>query len=413
MIIIIGLYYLLIFMNFLYFFNKERITPVSIFIVSQGMFFTGLIKYLDFNSKEDIRIAWIYLVAIICFGLGAFFATHVHPVRRSRVEFIEGFFTNNQKIIIRGLILISIALFLFFCYKTRFSTIKIMISNIMGGRLDITDSRLASYSVPGTAVIYAFRVTILPALAVTIAKCKNYPKRLKIVLCVFMVVFTLITGQRGGFVYVMLMWLLSFVIPLFYRNSDALTRKAKKYVVLILFLMFGTFFFLSTINGRVSGSLIGEVIQRFFDDNQGTAYYSFHYIFNEGTCWGRNYYEEIVNLLVSGDKYLPISKVIFNIMYGSTRGTAPPCLWGSVFYNFSWFGIVLFGFAYGAFAQYIGYRLYCRQIDEIRGVIYSYMFIDMGMLVAGGPLQLFNNGFVPLVILAYILHIDRRALRLY
>ena len=413
MLIIIGLYYLIILVFFLYFFNKERITPVSIFIVSQGMFFSGLIKYLDFNSNDDIRIALIYLIAIICFVIGALFATHIYPVRRRKVEFIEGTFTKNQSLIIKLLIFISILLFVFFCYKTNFSTIKIMFGNILGQGLNITETRLASYSVPGTPVIYTFRIAILPTIVVAITKCKNYSKKSKIALCIFMIAFSLITGQRGGFVFVMFMWILSFLLPLFYRNSNTLSRKTKKNVVLILMLLFGFFFFLSTINGRVSGSLFGEVIQRFFDDNQGTAYYSFHYIFNEGTCWGRNYYEEIVNLLVPGDLYLPFSKIIFSIMYGSTRGTAPPCLWGSVFYNFSWIGILLFGFIYGVFAQYIGYRLYHRKINEMRGVIYSYMFIDVGMLVAGGPLQLFNNGFVSLVILSYILHVDRRALRLY
>lgn len=410
MIITISLFYMIVLGYFVYFFYKERITPVTIFIISQCLFFSGLIKYLDFESEYDIKIALIYLVANAFFGMGAWLGRGIHPVRRRSVIFSKNNLTVYQKRIFSLLVLISLFWFAFFCYKTNFSTLNIIFENIVHSRgVDITNTRLASYSVPGTAFIYLFRITILPTIVVIILKSKGYSIPWKMLLCLFMVLFTLITGQRGGFVYVMLMWLLSYMIPLFYQNNKKLTKEAKKKAMLILGTLICVFFFLSTINGRVSGSLFGAVFQRFFDDNQITAYYAFHYIFDTGTCWGRNYYEEFVNLLVPGDKYLPLSKVVAGIMYGTTsRGTTPPCIWGSIFYNFSWFGIMMGAFLFGMLAQYIGYRLYSREVTPARCVVYSYMFIDLGMLVAGSPFHLFNNGFVPMLALAYILHIDRQ-----
>lgn len=408
MITILSLYYLIITVLFVFFYYNERISPVTIFIFSQAIFFAGLIKYLDYSLKEDINIALIYLFGIMFFGAGAFFGEIVHPIKKKNVVFIEEDFTARQIRIIRELILISILLFLFFCYKTNFLTLKVMFGNAFF-RLseDVTNARLASYTVPGTNVIYAFRIALLPTITVSIVKSKKYSTICKAILSAFMILFTVITGQRGGFVYVMIMWLLTYLIPLFYLKNVSLMKKNKRKIIIIMFLSISVFLFLSTVNGRVHGSLFGAISKRFLGDNQITAYYAFHYIFSKGACFGKNYLEEIENLFYPGDKYLPLSKVINEILTGNTRGTSPPCLWGSVYYNFSWLGIVIFGFLFGWFAHYIGYRLYSREINHIRLSIYSYMFVDIGMLVAGGPLQLFNNGFIPLVILSYILHSDR------
>ena len=369
--------------------------------------------YLNFENSDDMRIVIIYIVGIMFFGIGSLIGEIMHPYAplKNKITFIKKKLNKHQRLIIIFLILVSIFLFIFFCYETRLSTISLMFENLFfGSSDDITDSRLESYSVPGTAIIYAFRISLLPAITIALVN-KEYglSKTIKTILIVFMVFFTLITGQRAGFFMVMLTWLITFMIPIFIKKNGFQKKGLVKKGIIIMILFLFIFYFLSMINGRISENFFAEIIQRFFDDNQGSAYYAFQYFFKSDISWGRNYLEEIVNLVTPGDKYLPISRVIFEIMYGSTRGTAPPCLWGSLYYNFSWIGIILFGFLYGVFAQYVGYRFYSREVDGLRCAIYGYMFINLGLLVSGGPLHLFNNGFVPLVILGWLLHIDKNS----
>ena len=408
-ILTITIFYFISALCFAYFFKREKITPVTIFVISQALFFAGFIKFLNLRSQEDYKIVLIYLIGLASFCAGSLFDRLMHPTRVSSKCFVSKPISKYSLTISLAIVLASFLLFVFFCYRTRLATIRIMLDNLLGrANSDITESRLASYEVPGTAIIYAFRIALLPTITIALIRKENrIPFFAKVILTLFMVFFSLITGQRGGFVYVMLMWILSYLIPIFSKPKDSAIKKQRKNIIVIIFAMVVVFFFMSLINGRVSGSLFGELFSRFFNDNQRTAYYGFHYIFENGTCWGRNYYEEAINVIVPGDKYLPLSKIIFEIMYGSTRGTAPVCLWGSVFYNFSWIGVVIFGFIYGVLCHYIGFVFYNKQSNSLRLVIYSYMFIDLGMLMAGGPFQLFNNGFVPLLILLLVLRLGK------
>ncbi len=409
MITIYILYFFVAFVSFVYFYNKEKITPVLIFIFAQALFFYGYTKILNPSDDYDVMIATIYLVGLIFFICGSYVGTYLFPINVKKAIFTNEPIIGKQKTLLLLTIFFSVFLFLFFCYKTRFSTLSIMFNNLFSpSRYDITDARISSYSVPGTAIIYAFRISLLPVVTIAFIKKENKLSLFsKIALTVFMVFFTLITGQRAGFVYVVIMWALSYLIILISRKGRKETKIAKKHIIFIGILFVVAFFFMSVINGRVTDSLFGELVQRFLNDNQSSGYHAFHYIFEQGTCWGRNFYEEFVNLIVPGEKYRPLSSIIFSIIYVSDRGTAPPCLWGSVFYNFSWYGIIIFGFLYGLFCQYIGFRFYSKKINSLRLAIYSYMFIDLGMLLAGGPLQLFNNGFVPLAFFGMLLGIDK------
>lgn len=412
MVFLIIIYYFFAIFSLLYFFVKKKITPTSIFILAQILFFSGMIKYLNFNdNSNDLKIVLIYLFGIIFFSLGAFFGEKKFNYSLQKIKFVKIPFKRFQYRRILIIIFISFCLMMFFCYVTRLSTVKTIIGNLFFNRqIDITDSRIESYSVPGTAYIYMFRITLLPTVVIALLN-KEYglSNTKKTIFLLFMLFFSLITGQRGGFFMIMLMWIMSYIIRFYYGENSKESKIILKRIIFISFFFIIVFFFMSTINGRVTNSVFAELIQRFFEDNQQTAYVSFQYIFDNGISWGKNWYEELVNIIVPGDKFTPLSKIIFNVMYGSTRGTAPPCLWGSVFYNFSWIGIIVFGFLYGILCQYISYKFFGKEINGLRCIIYSYMFVCLGMLVAGGPFQLVNNGFVPLVFLTYILHGDKYA----
>ena len=404
---------------FLYFFialfflyimlNKVFISPVTIFIFSQTIFFLGLIQFLDYEKKEDLIIVVIYIIAILFFGLGSSVGMLLFPYKKNAISIVNTPLIGFQRQRITLVVAISFFLFLFFLYKTNFSTLRTMFGNLfLGQSSDITDARLQSYSVPGTAYIYMFRIVLLPTVVVAMFnKEYKYSKTVKIVSFLFMILFSLITGQRGGFAMIMIMWMLSYFIQIFYRKNRDVSKKLTKRVIWIFGVFLMVFSFMSIINGRVSNSVIDELFSRFLNDNQRTAYAGFHYIFEQDTSWGRNWYEEFINVLTPGDKYLPLSKVINSIIYGTTRGTAPPCLWGSVFYNFSWIGVVLFAFFYGILLHYVAYRCFRKEVGGIRCVLYSYMFVSLGMLVAGGPFTLVNTGFVPLIFLAFFLHVDK------
>jgi oligosaccharide repeat unit polymerase len=219
-----------------------------------------------------------------------------------------------------------------------------------------------------------------------------------------MIVFALGTGQRGGFVMFVLMWVVSLLYLYFFYHE-----KKVKYILIIL-VVFATLLFalLTIFNGRVASdsNVFRAVLKRVFDDNQECAVIAFRYIDSQPVQWGRDWFLSLLDILPGKNDYLQLSYVVFGIMYGTTRGTAPPCIWGSTFYNWGLLGIVLFPFILG-FAYH---RLYCsfvsKPITKLRIFIFSAMFVVLGNWIADTPLVLFNQGFITLLLMRVLLVSD-------
>lgn len=390
--------------------KKQFISLPLIFIVSQFIMFSGILILVDESEKSDVYLVWIYLIALVSFICGVQLSRKMHPVKMSDIKYInDSSNTKKQQLYIGIIIIISILA----CIYLFVSAGNNIFVNIMQAflssetNINVTENRLSMYSVAGVGYIYQFRVILLPVLtAYLISFSKN--KKLGFILFPFMIIFLLGTGQRGGFVTFGLMWMLTLVLCNKYGSQFSIKK-----IICVCAIIFALFAIMTIANGRVTTdnqNVLNAMLERFTNDNQLTAVQAFKYIYKQPTQYGNDWFMMIKDLLPGKNSYLPVSNRVFDMMYGSTRGTAPPCIWGSTYYNWGIIGIMIFPFILGFSYQTLFKRFVNYPITPLRLLIYSSMFIVLGTWIADAPVVLFNQGFVTLCILAAILHIDKNAI---
>ena len=253
-------------------------------------------------------------------------------------------------------------------------------------------------------------MTILPILVLYYSLIKKKTIT-TLVLTVLMLVFLVGTGQRGG--------LFSFVAILFIsiyylsskkkddtpRSRSKLRRGFAPYLVVVA--VSGVLFGLSTImNGRVAegSSVFAAIIKRFLIDNQNCAIVGFRYITTQPLQYGKDWVMSLLDILPGQSGYISLETRIFAFMNGgSSAGTAPPCIWGSAYYNFGLFGVIGLSTILGVITTRLHARYSGKRNDEFSVVIYSAKQFLLAYWVASGPVVLFNNGFISIVLLSCIL----------
>ncbi len=385
-------------------FKKYFISPALIFVAMQTIMFTGILSYVNFNISSDRKLVLIYLVALFMFILGTSVAKVLYPVNKNKVNITSSKLSLYQQLAIIGLVAVSIVACTYFFVSSGYNVFVQMLQAFAGGNTgNYTDERLALNNVWGVGYIYQFRVIIFPILCAFLVTCKHH-KYLKLIgyLCFpIMIVFILGTGQRGGFV----MFILMFVVALLYIYKFYHQRTIKIILLLLISGSLALFAFMTIFNGRVAsdGNVIQSLLSRIFNENQECAVIAFRYIDNTAIQWGKDWFLSLMDILPGKNDYQQLSYVIFEIMYGTDRGTAPPCIWGSAYYNFGWFGVVFMPFFIGLLYHKLYYVFRTRKINRLRIFLYSAMFVVLGSWLSDTPMVLFNQGFVTLVILTLLL----------
>ena len=405
--LIIIIYYLISITYLIYNIKKDFISLPNLFLISQLVMFSGITMQMNKNVLADRILIIMYTIALIMFILGVSFCKKLKKGKVVSISYNYNYVPNKyqfQMIYLIVFISILACLYLFRAVGTNLfvNIIKTLASS---GELDnITESRLSFYGVSGIGYIYQFRVILLPVLTIFLFSfCKkNFSTW---ALFILMITFLLGTGQRGGFFTFGLTWLLILL-----TEGQLRGNRFNKKIVGVFILVISLFCIMTIANGRITSenkNIIGAIIQRFTNDNQITAIYGFRYIYNQPTQWGLDWLNMFKDILPGKNSYLPVANRIFATMYGSTRGTAPPCIWGSVYYNWGLIGIIVIPFFMGLIYRLIYCRLFRREINPLRLTIYSAIFVSLGMWAADAPITLFNQGFIALCILAFILHIDK------
>jgi Zn-dependent protease with chaperone function len=87
-------------------------------------------------------------------------------------------------------------------------------------------------------------------------------------------------------------------------------------------------------------------------------------------------------------------------MYGSLRGTAPPSLWGSAYYNLGFGGTVVFAGVLGvAFALVSASFRDRKTLNLVQAVGMAGITMTLGLWTTEGPATVLNNGIVVFVLL--------------
>lgn len=387
------------------FFRKYYVTPSIVFVLMQITMFSGVLSYCDFNRSSDQKLAVIYMIALISFISGTYFCSRIHNESYTDIRLSKNnTLSRTQSTYIVLMVVVSILLCSLFFLRAGYNVFIQIVQSISGNSTgNYTESRIALNNISGVGYVYQFRVIIFPLLTAFLVSYEENRTVHRIGLCLLpiMLVFLLGTGQRGGFVMFILMW----VVALLYLYKTNKSEKIRRFLIIILTVSVVLFAIMTVFNGRVEKgmNLLQAMLKRIFDDNQECAVYAFRYIDSQPTQWGRDWLLSFRDILPGKNDYLQLSYVVFNIMYGSTRGTAPPCIWGSVFYNWSYFGIIFFPFIMG-FLYHRLYVSFCKtDITKLHIFIYSAMFVVLGNWIADSPLVLFNQGFITLCLMKFLL----------
>lgn len=407
MIFLYSIYYLIAGGYILYMFKKYYITPSLIFVMTQVIMFVGITNYIDVNLAVDRKLICVYLVSLICYVISSAFHYHRYGIKHYKVEVTRDGLTQTQKYVIWLMVIVSIAACVYLFASAGGNVFLQSFKALVGDdSYSIKFGRKNILGVAGVGYVYQFRTVILPILTVYLINAgTRKEKRWAWLIFPLMIMFILGTGQRGGFVMFVLMWGVALLYIHKYYNEGNLKR-----LFLIGALFFIIFSLMTVLNGRVSdGSVIKAMAKRVLDDNQACAVYGFRYIVNQPIQWGADWFNQIIDILPGKNEYQALSVKIFAIMNGgSTAGTAPPCIWGSAFYNWGWLGVTIFPAILAHFHAYIYRRFMRKKSNKIRLFLYAGAFVILGMWIADGPMVLFNQGFVTIILMLLVIKISKR-----
>ena len=383
-------------------------SPLYIFTAMQTLMAVGTLAALNPSIPADATYRHLILITILTlYGWGAVaaFGRSSYVRRHPSKSLSSGFNTlivKPDKIIWSG-ILFSVAISLLYFAQVGGMTFLYGLQAAFTGQGDATDiatMRLSAYSgdryfAPG--YVNQFKNSLLPALvAVVLTYRLRQDTRSWLVdggLILLTTLLLLGTGQRGAFVIVVVIVL---VYIYWISGRQAIGRMLATAAVGI-----ALFSIASVATLRQSGSgqsfiaqSFAEIWKRGMEDQQGSAINGFRYIYSLPITNGREWLDGIGGLL-PGPGGSSLASEIFETVYGSTRGTMPPSLWGSIYHNFGFIGAVV------AVPILVGILVWISEFvvregarNTIEIVGFAGVTACFGMWAAGDPMFLFNSGIV-------------------
>lgn len=388
-------------------YKRSFISPAGIFYAIQILMLSGLIQKYDFqNYKSDYVLVLLYFTG----NLMVFLGNHINVVfvidKNQRNKQLKELAYNSTRMMIICIILMVVSMVFFARNGNAFiMSIRLFLSgaseNIIELRRSITRAR-------GSGFIYIFRIYIIPYIVLYYILYGEKKERiLGVTLLPITLLLTVASGQRGGLAYVITMMTISIIMNNHYVNKKRVIQNTT-FIFVLLFSILG-FTLLTIFNGRVSGGNIrGAVVNRFIFDNQGADLSSFrHVIYGSGVKYGYEWLMNLLNIIpgFSSPGFHGLASETFKAIYGSYRGTAPPSIWGSMYYNWGFVGTVFWSFLLGilfrmVYLQFKKYNINTRSIHY-----FAFLFFTLGSWFADGPQYLFNGGFLELIAVSWFLSI--------
>lgn len=277
---------------------------------------------------------------------------------------------------------------------------------------EIKGLRLSSYSgdtyyAPG--YFNQFKNILLPCAFLSLSfytlsfNFNKVAKWLIIVMASLPVVIGLLgTGQRAFFVSFVIVAIIFIGLSSFGKA----TIKPRSFLILStsFFIIFSaSSFFLGRSENFTFIESLSALLVRIFNDNQESAVFGFRYIYSRPVQYGFEWMVDLIGILPNY-RGSDLANIVHEIMFGTDRGTAPVSVWGSIYYNFGWPGLIILPIiiAYIYTAITAGYlKRRNRTPFSVSG--YAYLFFVLGSWIASGPMQLINNGAVTVIVLLYII----------
>jgi oligosaccharide repeat unit polymerase len=394
------------------------LTLDGIFVLFQWIMAAGTLVLLDPSNSADQLYALVISVpmmlyvcaSIVVYWIARGSARHLFSGMTRRIVFYRPTVAIWALLSLSGLV--TIAYYQAVGYNTFASGIQGVLA---GSSADYTTMRLDSYSAsrylyPG--YVNQFKNMILPSLTLVVLvyvfKKRDKLRWLIAIPLILLSTFGILgTGQRGAFVQ----FCLILIIFLFHSDRKQFARRATLTGLAATPLLFMATFILgrSTVAlGQDAGPFakivtIGEeLLKRFFQDNQFSGQMGFRFTYGQPIQNGGEWITGFLGIL-PGQPGSPLPGQIFKSLYGTDRGTAPPSMWGSVFYNFGWFGLLVLPIVLATIYQVVTFRsTNKRHLNTLELVGMSGTFVVCGNWIAGGPEYLLNAGGVTFAILWWL-----------
>lgn len=383
------------------------LSAVSIFFYAQAIMGLGILPLLDAEIPADRIHARIILGTLVAYTVTIFVGSIVKDQGTpSSLTVIKITKPTGGVLALLGLsIAISAVYFLAVGHVALFESIRGLYT---GEEVDSATLRIESYSggkyyFPG--YVNQFKNSLLPALTIVIvhflySNGSRHRGLISALLVTTALIFLLGTGQRGAFVK----FVLIVVVYVLMVNR----RKFMLITTWIGVLALSLFFISTAASGRAAGELasansgleqlkvlFGQLFYRLSGSNQASAVAGFRYIYDLPVQHGGEWLKSILGLLpgVAGSD---LDSRIFATLYGgSTRGTSPPSLWGSVYHNFGEIGCLVLAISFAVLLLKISAIVSNSTVlNTFQAIGLAGLTVIAGSWIAGSPVYLFNFGIV-------------------
>lgn len=376
----------------------------ALFVYIQMIMALGTFAALESTLDVDRIYGYVVLVAMLGYfiGSGTILALYESPAGNDAPPLPR---VLRPLPSIWALVALSCVIIILYFQAVGYSALLDGLKNsFSGGDADIAGQRLDSYSgsrylFPG--YVNQFKNALLPALlivAITYWHRAGITRYLTRGVLVGISLFGLLgTGQRGAFIQILVV----VAYYLYLMNGRRLPRRGWLLAPAGL-----AFIVVSTIALGRSNAAIGqgattgdralvalnEFASRVFEVQQASAVSGFRYIYEQPIQWGREWLQGLMGIM-PGSAGTDLPNRLYQALYGTDRGTAPPSIWGSVYHNAGWIGVVVVPIVLGVLVAVVTLRSLepvprnSLQIVGIAGVSTS-----IGFWAAGGPETLLNTG---------------------
>jgi oligosaccharide repeat unit polymerase len=396
------------------------LTLDGLFVLTQWIMATGTLLLLDPSNSADRLYAFVISAPMILYVSASMVTYWIVRGSSSRLfgGIVRGVSVYRPTIAIWGLLLLSVTITIAYYQAVGYNVFELGIRNAFNGTTaDYATLRVDSYSpnrylFPGYA--NQFKNTILPSLtliaSIYLFRTRDTLRGLIVIPLILISVFGILgTGQRGAFIQ----FSLTLITFLFHFDRKRFRRRAT-----MAFLASAPLVFLATfILGRSAQSIgqdsgfftkiatLGrELLNRFFQVNQFSGQIGFRFTYGQPTQNGMEWIQGVLGIL-PGNSGSPLDGLIFKSLYGSARGTAPPSMWGSTFYNFGWLGLLLLPIVLAAIYQVVTFRSTNKtHMNTLELIGMSGTFVVCGNWIADGPEYLLNAGGVTFAVLWWLGH---------
>ena len=398
-------------------------TPANLFMLWQIPFVAGTIAAIDPSKNSDLKWLGIVLSGNLFFVIGCVISS-LHSkfcAKKDYEEFLRKplYFDLHSGGFLIMLVLgvLSLVISLYFAVAVGYyvpleaALTYADIGSLAASARTYSNLRTAvyyggeKYLAPG--YVAQFKNILLPLvvylLYFRVIVLKRCLERVALaILSVVTILLLSLTGQR----YPVVLFGVMFTLLVYWQNREKLAALSSKALLFLTIGLVALYYCVSTflMARRITDYDIGVKSLFYPISELGRVLFSGArvqlnialYLFQvySSPVWGQNWIRGLADLL-PGHR-IGFSQELHQLVYGSLRGSVGLGLWGEIWLNFGWIGVLFVPLLLGMAMQRFTISFYRGKKTIIRTVV----FIYAGWIISAfrSPVQLFSEGFVTLML---------------